>query len=172
MENCQEMGKKLFKCACSRKKRCEKVSFYESNVFAKGAVINANNELHGRNSYPYTIICEGRVGASMWMDTSVHGSKKVLMLAKEGSNWYDCRTTADLILDEASSIRLKIKKTGEKLTVFENISLDAFPKRPNKTTRVRLILTFTSEHTAMVRVQDLGLANFSRHQVLLFKKRN
>ena len=33
---------------------------------------------------------------------------------KEGSNWYDCRTTADLILDEASSIRLKIKKTGEK----------------------------------------------------------
>ena len=60
--------------------------------------------------------------------TSVHGSKKVLMLAKEGSNWYDCRTTADLILDEASSIRLKIKKTGEKLTVFENISLDAFPK--------------------------------------------
>ena len=91
-------------------------------------MINANNELHGRNSYPYTIICEGRVGASMWMDTSVHGSKKVLMLAKEGSNWYDCRTTADLILDEASSIRLKIKKTGEKLTVFENISLDAIPR--------------------------------------------
>ena len=129
-------------------------------MFAKGAVINANNELHGRNSYPYTIICEGRVGASIWMDTSVHGSKKVLMLAKEGSNWYDCRTTADLILDEASSIRLKIKKTGEKLTVFENISLDAFPKRPNKTTRVRLILTFTSEHTAMVRVQDLGFGEF------------
>ena len=120
------MGKKFFKCACSRKEGAKR-HLYESNVFAKGAVINANNELHGRNSYPYTIICEGRVGASIWMDTSVHGSKKVLMLAKEGSNWYDCRTTADLILDEASSIRLKIKKTGEKLTVFENISLDAFP---------------------------------------------
>ena len=64
-------------------KMVRKGIFYESNVFAKGAVINANNELHGRNSYPYTIICEGRVGASMWMDTSVHGSKKVLMLAKK-----------------------------------------------------------------------------------------
>ena len=89
---------------------------------------------------------------------------------KEGSNWYDCRTTADLILDEASSIRLKIKKTGEKLTVFENISLDAFPKRPNKTTRVRLILTFTSEHTAMVRVQDLGFGEFFPSSGIVVKK--
>ena len=89
---------------------------------------------------------------------------------KEGSNWYACRTTADLILDEASSIRLKIKKTGEKLTVFENISLDAFPKRPNKTTRVRLILTFTSEHTAMVRVQDLGFGEFFPSSGIVVKK--
>lgn len=163
------MGKKLLN-ALAVGKKVRKGIFYESNVFAKGAVINANNELHGRNSYPYTIICEGRVGASMWMDTSVHGSKKVLMLAKEGSNWYDCRTTADLILDEASSIRLKIKKTGEKLTVFENISLDAFPKRPNKTTRVRLILTFTSEHTAMVRVQDLGFGEFFPSSGIVVKK--
>ena len=92
------------------------------------------------------------------------------MLAKEGSNWYDCRTTADLILDEAASNRLKIKKTGEKLTVFENISLDAFPKRPNKTTRVRLILTFTSEHTAMVRVQDLGFGEFFPSSGIVVKK--
>lgn len=169
MENCQEWGKSFLN-ALTVGKKVRKGIFYESNVFAKGAVINANNELHGRNSYPYTIICEGRVGASMWMDTSVHGSKKVLMLAKEGSNWYDCRTTADLILDEASSIRLKIKKTGEKLTVFENISLDAFPKRPNKTTRVRLILTFTSEHTAMVRVQDLGFGEFFPSSGIVVKK--
>ena len=169
MENCQEWGKSFLN-ALAVGKKVRKGIFYESNVFAKGAVINANNELHGRNSYPYTIICEGRVGASMWMDTSVHGSKKVLMLAKEGSNWYDCRTTADLILDEASSIRLKIKKTGEKLTVFENISLDAFPKRPNKTTRVRLILTFTSEHTAMVRVQDLGFGEFFPSSGIVVKK--
>ena len=169
MENCQEWGKSFLN-ALTVGKKVRKGIFYESNVFAKGAVINANNELHGRNSYPYTIICEGRVGASIWMDTSVHGSKKVLMLAKEGSNWYDCRTTADLILDEASSIRLKIKKTGEKLTVFENISLDAFPKRPNKTTRVRLILTFTSEHTAMVRVQDLGFGEFFPSSGIVVKK--
>ena len=93
------------------------------------------------------------------------------MLAKEGSNWYDCRTTADLILDQASSIRLKIKKTGEKLTVFENISLDAFQKRPNKTTRVRLILTFTSEHTAMVRVQDLGFGEFFPSSGIVSRKK-
>ena len=94
------------------------------------------------------------------------------MLAKEGSNWYDCRTTADLILDEASSIRLKIKKTGEKLTVFENISLDAFPKRPNKTTRVRLILTFTSEAYSNGACAGSWIWRiFSRHQVLLLKKK-
>lgn len=169
MENCGEWGKS-FLAAVSAGGRVRKGIFYESNIFAKGAVITGNNELHGRNSYPYTIICEGRVGASIWMDTSVHGNKKILMLAKEGSNWYDCRTTADLILDDASSIRLKIKKTGEKLTMFENISLEAFPKRPNKTTRVRLILTFTSEHTAMVRVQDLGFGEFFPSSGIVVKK--
>ncbi len=169
METCGEWGKSFIN-AVAAGGRVRKSIYYENNIFAKGAVITGNNELHGRNAYPYTIICEGRIGASIWMDTSVHGSKKVLMLAKEGSNWYDCRTTVDLILDEASSIRLKIKKTGEKLTMFENIILEAFPKRPNKTTRVRLILTFTSEHAAMVRVQDLGFGEFFPSSGIVVKK--
>lgn len=169
METCAQWGKGFIKTVISSG-RLRKNIYYESNIFAKGAVITGNNELHGRNAYPYTIICEGRVGASIWIDTSVRGCKKTLMLATEGSNWYDCRTTADLILDDADFIRLKIRKTGEKLTLSETISLDAFPKRPNKTTRVRLILTFTSEHSAMVRVQDLGFGEFFPSSGIVVKK--
>lgn len=169
METCAEWGKG-FLSTLSNSGRLRRSIFFESNIFAKGAVIAANNELHGRMAYPYTIICEGRVGASIWIDTSLKGSKKEVPLVKEGTNWYECRTTTDLLLDEVNYIRLKIKRTGEKLIMFENISLDAFPKRPSKTTRVRLILSFTSEHVAMVRVQDLGFGEFFPSSGIVVKK--
>ena len=169
MENCKEWGTSFLSAALNAG-RAKKVVYYESNIFSKGAAIVANNELRGKSPYPYTIICEGRVPVTIWIDTVCKGSRKELVLVREGTNWYECRSTTDLLLDDINYIRLKIRRTGEKLTLFENISLEAFPKRPNKTTRVRLILSFTSEHVAMVRVQDLGFGEFFPSSGIVVKK--
>lgn len=169
METCKEWGSSFLSAALNAG-RSKKVVYYESNIFSKGAAIVANNDLRGKSPYPYTIICEGRVPVTIWIETVCKGSKKELPLIREGTNWYECRSTTDLLLDDINYIRLKIRRTGEKLTLFENISLEAFPKRPNKTTRVRLIISFTSEHVAMVRVQDLGFGEFFPSSGIVVKK--
>ena len=131
----------------------------ESNVFARGAVVIGADDIREKTAYPYTVICEGRIPASLIMEVTSHGVKRPLVLAQQGSCWYEIRTSAELILDEAGSIDIKAVMPGGKLTRTFSIPLDNFPKRPPRTTRVQVIVNFASENEAVIRIVDRGFGD-------------
>ncbi len=152
IDSCPNWSKRKFaKLICNRRKVCAEV-----NLFARGSVMIGLDDLREKTAYPYTIICEGRIQASIMMEVVHGGVKKKLVLAQQGSCWYDIRTCVDLILDYTNSINFRIVSSEEKAVRLVGVALDNFPKRPAKTTRVQLILNFDSEKEAVVRIIDMG----------------
>jgi len=149
---CDNWSKRTFaQVICNRRK-----AYWELNLFARGAAVIGMDDLREKTAYPYTVICEGRIQASIMMDVLHGGVKKSLVLAQQGSCWYDIRTSVDLILDNTNSINIKVVQSEGKLVRLVGIALDNFPQRPPRTTRVQVILNFDSENEAVVRVIDMG----------------
>lgn len=152
LSECRDWPKQSFvQVICNRRK-----VYAEQNLFARGSALIGLDNMRERTAYPYTVICEGRIQASIMMEVMHGGTKKSLVLAQQGSSWYDIRTSVDLILDNTNSINLKIVQSGGKLVRLVGVPLDNFPQRPPRTTRVQIILNFDSENEAVVRVIDMG----------------
>lgn len=155
LEDCQSWSNRSFlEKVCNRRR-----VYVEASVFSRGAVVIGTDDLRRVTAFPYTIICEGRIQASVVMEVTYRGSKKSMVLAEKGSCWYEIRTSVDLILDEMDSINIKVVLPEGKLVRSFSIPLDNFPKRPARTTRVQVILNFASEHEAVVRVVDMGFGD-------------
>lgn len=155
MENCQTWAEHFLQFACSKRK-----VFYSDNLFSKGAVHAALDYTQKNTLYPYTFLCEGRIPSTVSVDVVQRGSRKGIVLAQAGSNWYDAKTSLDLILDHMDVMQLRVTRTGERSGTFIDIPLDSFPVRPNKTTKVRTSVRFHSEEHMHVIVEDKGFGEF------------
>ena len=82
-----------------------------------------------------------------------------MILASAGSNWYEARSSIDLIPDDMAELEFTITPAGSRRVENVNISLAELPKRPNKTTRIEVIVSFSSEKCMTVRVVDLGFGD-------------
>lgn len=156
MESCKVWGRSFTDTLCRRGRRVA----VESNIFSKGAAYVARDEQRAATAYPYTIICEGRVNATVWIEAVARGSKSDIYLAAEGSNWYESRSVYDLILDGTDQLRVKVMRSEDHLILNKNIDLSAFPKRPDRTTRIKVIFTLISQEKALIRVIDMGFGDF------------
>ena len=59
---------------------------------------------------------------------------------------------------------------GTTTPIRYEVSLDEFPKRPNKTTKVEVILSFTGERTMTVRIIDKGFGELFPSSGRMVKK--
>ena len=151
---CQEWANVFLKTLVGGKRRV----FATESIFAKGAAYAGIDHTRAESIYPYVFICEGRLTQSVYMNVVYRNTHHQLILGAAGENWYETRSTVDLIVDGETAIELQIVYTGEEnkkdRTIF--IPLKGIPERPNKTTRLSLTTAFTSETTMLVRVEDLG----------------
>ena len=140
---------------CQRRK----VYFIE-NIFAKGAVYAACEYLRETSVYPFSIMCEGRIDVDISMEVTQGNVTRTLNLASVGSNWYETREDFDLIPDMETSIRMKVRRLGERVPIMIEVPLTDFPVRPQKTTRVNVALSFASENMFTVTLTDKGFGEF------------
>ena len=88
-------------------------------------------------------------------------SQHTVYLARAGENWYDTRTKFDVIPDDMTSLRLKVKKLGDKTGVIAEVPFAELVKtRANKTSRLGVQMRFTSENVFTVTVEDKGFGEF------------
>lgn len=152
MKEVQDWGGKSLARICNRRK-----VYLESQLFAKGAVwMGVTKSDPALVKYPYIMIGEGRILADVGMTMQVAGVSKSLLLLEAGDRWYTARGRVEFILDDCDSIDLQITQAGIKRSVTKKIPIGELPNRPNKTTRVRLEVEFTSETDLRVTITDLG----------------
>lgn len=134
--------------------------FAGPGLFAKGAAYMAYDSIQEQTSYPYVCLCEGRLASTVSMQVRHQGRDRQLVLAQAGSDWYEAKASASFILDNTNVLELLVTPVRPGRQNRLSIQLDEFPARPNKTTRVEVIVAFLSESRISVRVIDRGFGEF------------
>lgn len=142
----------FMKQVCNRRR-----VFVEPSLFARGAAFKAEDYLHERSSYPFICICEGKLKSTVSMEVMKRDTKVQIALASAGESWYEARSVLEVILDDQDEIELTITPHQDpKQKRVVRIPLEGFPKRPNRTTRVRIAVGFLDEKTMAVKIVDRG----------------
>lgn len=134
--------------------------FQGHNLFVKGACYAALSDFGIGNTDEYQFICSGRTLINIEMEVK-KGDKDVgIVLSKAGTNWYEAGAKVEAILDEVSEIKLRINSAISKNSKEIVINLETFPVRPNKTTRVEIVLAYRTDRQCVIMVKDLGFGSF------------
>lgn len=142
----------FMKQVCNRRR-----VFVEPSLFAKGAALKAEDYLHEKTSYPFVCLCEGKLKSTVSMEVMKRDVKVQIALAAAGESWYEARSVLEVILDNQEEIELTITSHQDpKQKRLVKIPLEGFPKRPNKTTRIRIAAGFLDEKTMVLKIVDRG----------------
>ena len=129
------------------------------NLFARGAAFFSYDRLTQAGAFPFICLCEGRVPANISLKVELEGRERQLVLVAGGSNWCDARASVDLILDDIRVLDLVVTSVENPVARHFTIPLEELPKRPNKATRVEVIVSFSGDDQMTVRVIDKGFGD-------------
>lgn len=146
-----EWASDFMKLICRRRK-----VYGESSLFAKGAACKAQDYLADETSFPYVMICEGRLKATVSMEVLHDDKLTQLVIAASGDNWYEAKSTMEFILDRQNELIFQIQPIDSRKRAEVRIPLEGFPSRPNRTTRIQMKAGFADEKTMAVVIQDKG----------------
>lgn len=147
-----EWAKQSVKMLCYQKRKV----FYGNNLFAKGACAAAVERLEKKNLKGYRYMSESLVLADVGMEMRVMGSPAYYPLIEAGSNWYDCKTRYELLLDQTEELVFTVATMDNPEKRRVAMSLPGLPNRPNKTTRLEVELSYKSPKECCITVKDLG----------------
>ena len=142
------------KVACS-KRRC----FAGQQLFSGGAASAAADIYKGNDPYPFICICEGRIACTITTQAMLDGRIEQVVLAQAGENWYEARAHVELIVDDMDELVLTSVTVGSARPEKLVIPLGELPARPPRTTRIEVVVSFTSEKDVTVRVVDKGFGD-------------
>jgi len=130
--------------------------FQAESLFADGGAFAAADKLRLETAYPCLFSCEGRISSTVSVYALYGGRREQIVLAQAGANWYESKTVVDFVLDDVQTMELSVSPAASTHVETITIDLDELPKRPNKTTKIELSISFTNEKTMTVRIKDLG----------------
>lgn len=132
----------------------------EQCLFAKGAAARADDLSHGGIAFPYAVICEGNLPVNISMNVIAKEQETRLLLARAGDSWYETKGKVELIPFGQDYIDLNIEavEAGKESRIIR-IPLDGFPKRPDRTTRVSMEISFSDRDKMAVTVRDKGFGD-------------
>ena len=148
----QEWAQRSVKILCYQRRKV----FFGNNLFAAGAC-GAGAEkyvLHKLKEYRY--MSSSMVLTDVGMDMRVMGAPAYYPLIEAGSNWYECRATCELILDDTEELVFVVENMGDENKKRMAMELPELPKRPVKTTRLSVSLQYISQDQCRITVKDLG----------------
>ncbi|MCI9359452.1 MAG: hypothetical protein HFG65_00605 [Hungatella sp.] len=151
----QDWAPEFMKLVCARRR-----VFVEPALFAQGAALRAMDLTSGKTSYPYVMICDGRLDTTVCVNVFHQDKENQLVLAAAGDSWYESKSTVDFILDNQNYLEFSIIPLGSKNTKTVKMVLEGFPQRDDKTVRVQTQVGFLDEKTMAVVVKDMGFGEF------------
>lgn len=137
---------------------CRKGRVFEgNNLYSKGAAYSAKDRLQRTIiSESHVFLGNDKLKSNVGINVIRHGENSYMALLDAGVNWFEAKNQCEVILDKGNKLSFVITPlTGKNPEVVE-ITLFDLPKRPPKTSRLRLSLSMLSETSMQVEVKDLG----------------
>lgn len=148
----QEWAVKSVKLLCYQKRKV----FYGNNLFAAGACGAGAEKFINRRLKGYRYLGSSLVVKDVGMEMRVMGAPAYYPLLEAGTNWYECKASCELILDNTEELVFVVGTMGESEKKRMGMLLTDLPQRPNKTTRLSLKLQYISRKECRITVEDLG----------------
>ncbi len=133
--------------------------FAGQGLFARGAAFLAYDYGLEKSAYPYIGVCDGRLRSTISMNVLYEGRQRQLIVAAAGSNWYGAKANVELIPDRTDVLELMVTGLGGERKVL-SVPLTELPVRPNKMTRLEVVVSFSQSDAMTVRVFDRGFGDF------------
>ena len=83
-------------------------------------------------------------------------------LISAGKNWFEAKGACEVILSGAPEIDFWKQLPNSREAIIETLELTDLPKRPDRTTRLRITATPVSDDKIEIEIKDLGFGEFFR----------
>lgn len=130
--------------------------FIGQNLFSGGACYAAKNMTGEDRFKDFMFLSEDMIIGTVSVKSNVDGNPTDIIFAKMATPWYEAESVYEFILDEVEEIELTVKNEIKNTKTNFFIVLEGIPKRPERTTRIRMKIKFLSPKTFVVSIKDLG----------------
>lgn len=129
-------------------------AFLGKNLYSLGACFASFQ----KNSAEWNHIYLGDSAFKMNISLKVRSKNELefYSLVTAGENWYYGKHSCDVILDGTNTIELWLQHPYGREAKIENLEIADLPKRPDRTTRMRITVELLSDTHAGITLQDLG----------------
>lgn len=139
---------------------CGRHVYEGDNLFAKGACWAATEKLELHRMKERIYLGDDAVRADVTMDVIDEGTQKILPLIRAGKNWFENRTSVDIIPDGRTDLVFTVIPLGGSDRRNVRLELSGLPERPNRTTRIRVNIVCTASDRCIITAEDLGFGEF------------
>ncbi len=136
-------------------------AFMGNNLFSKGACYAAKVR-DEEESWPYIYMGENEMKFNLSLKTKNHGHLEFYNLISAGKNWYETRGECEVILSGTEEIDFWKQLPNSREAKIETLELTDLPKRPDRTTRLRIIASPVSDDKVEIEIRDLGFGEIFR----------
>ena len=131
--------------------------FMGKNLYSKGACYAAARKcMTEENSWQFVYMGDNEMKVNVSLKVQSQGKTEFFTLISAGDNWYEQEAVVDVIPEHQDTVDLVVTPLDAKRRREVSIRLEGFPKRPERTTKVRVKISFLDERTMDVRILDQG----------------
>ena len=130
--------------------------FYGNNLFAKGACLAIKEKLEDHKLKGYLYEGKDFVKSNIGMEMTIAGARSYYPLVSAGSNWYEVEKECEFLLDDTQELVFLVQNLKEQEEKKFSLTLTNLPKRPNKTTKIHLSLSFEFPGKCRIVAKDMG----------------
>lgn len=152
----QDWAKQSVKQLCFQRRKV----YSGNNLFARGACCAAKEKCEDRELKNIRFLSDSLVMEDVGMEMQVMGSPVYYPLVTAGQNWYECHKHVEFLLNKTEELVFIVGMLGKSEKTKVSMPLQGLPKRPPKTTRILLELSYLSPKECHIRAVDLGFGEF------------
>ena len=150
-----EWAESFTKYICSRRK-----VFADEDLFAKGSCIRGFDFASKKPIFNFKCICDGRLDTGINLNLIKKDNEYSYEIASAGDLWCGKSITLRLIADGNQDIEFILSPVDiYKNTRIIKVPLDFMPKRPSKTLRFELGISFKDSMTMILDMKDVGFGD-------------
>lgn len=130
-------------------------AFMGKNLYSKGACYAAAVR-EGAVEWAFVYMGDNEMKVNVSLKVLNKGKTEFFTLINAGDNWYETVGECEVILDGTPEIDFWLQMPGSREAKIEKIELADLPKRPPKTTRLRITAKPMSDREVQIQMKDMG----------------
>lgn len=135
--------------------------FMGKNLYSKGACYAAFvRDL--KSDWNFVYMGEHEMKFNLSLKVRSKGTPTFYHLITAGVNWFETSGQCEVILNDATEVQFWKQLPNSREAKIETLELTDLPKRPNKTTRLRIKAVPLADDTIEITIKDLGFGEFFR----------